>query len=75
MSESDKIKEKIGYYKFWLGIFTASDLATLTWLFQNFSELDTPLIAGSFAIITFLSSGVLKTHRSILKHIESLKNL
>ena len=35
MSEIDKIKERISYLKFWLGIQVAVALADITWIIDN----------------------------------------
>lgn len=75
MSEIDKIKERIGYLKVWLGIFVASDIGLFTWIIDN---LESPtlmkLIMAGIAAFG-IAVGVVKTHFSINKKINKLEEL
>lgn len=52
MSRAEKIKEQIGFIKFWLGIFVATILAIIGWIFVNFETAPYwQLILASISVI------------------------
>ena len=75
MSEADKIKESIGYLKFWLGILVASDIGLVTWFINNFDTLS--LVTGIGAVIIFglFGFGIFKLHKGIERKIDRLEAL
>jgi hypothetical protein len=75
MSESDLIKEKIAYYKFWLGIMVITDISLFGWLISNFISAPLMIAGGCIMTIYFITGGIVATHRSIERHIEKLRNL
>lgn len=52
MSRAEKIKEQIGFIKFWLGIFVATILAIIGWISVNFETAPYwQLILASISVI------------------------
>ncbi len=57
MSKIDKIKEKIGLMKFWLGVIVALIISDSSWLINNFSKKsDFLFICGIFNNFIYYSS-------------------
>ena len=75
MSEADLIKEKIAYYKFWLGIMVITDISLFGWLVSNFISAPLTIVVGCITTIYFITGGIVVTHRRIDRHIEKLRNL
>ena len=46
MSELDLIKEKIGYYKVWLGIMVITDISLVGWLVGNYASASLMIVGG-----------------------------
>ena len=75
MSELDLIKEKIAYYKVWLGIMVITDISLFGWLVSNFKSSPWIIITGCLMAIYVISTGVLVIHHRIESNIEKLRNL
>ena len=74
MSKIDKIKEKISFLKFWLGICVALIISDCSWLINNFGKYNFLFILGIiflFILLYFL----LKLNYKINKYIEKLEDL
>lgn len=54
VAKIDKLKEKLGILKFWLGIVVATLLALVGWLATNYQKADILLII--LAVICMISS-------------------
>ena len=75
MSESEKIKERIGYLKFWLGVCVASDIGLSSWLFNNRATLDLQTGIGLVSLVCVFSLGAFRIHKNIDQRINQLKDL
>jgi len=75
MSELEKVRERIGYLKFWLGVCVASDIGLSSWLFNNQDTLDVykGLILGLLIIV--FSFGAFRIHKGIDQKINQLEDL
>lgn len=71
---NDKIKEKINYYKLWLGILVITDIGLISWYINNYKAVDRWMLYGSITVITFLSISSFIIHIIITKNINKIKN-
>ena len=75
MSKKDKVKEKIGVLKFWLGVAVATLLAIIGWAVTNFGKISVWFLALSLFIIICLCVASVVISRYINKHIDDLEDL
>ena len=75
MSELDLIKEKIGYYKVWLGIMVITDISLVGWLVGNYASASLMIVGGCILSIYLITGGIAFIHWRIGRHIEKLRNL
>lgn len=75
MSELDVAKEKIAYFKLWLGIMVVTDISLIGWFIGNYGRASARLLfAGLFAVV-LVSVGIFVLHRRIERRIERLREL
>lgn len=71
----DKIKERIGYLKLWLGVTIITTISLLTWFIKNYTEVDDLRIYSCSIAIIFLLIVILILNRKIIKDIDYLEDL
>ena len=75
MSELDRLKEQIGYLKFWQGIVVVTDISLAGWLISA-SDIAAPLtVVLAIAGVVLLSLGIVILHRQIERRIEHIGRL
>jgi len=74
MSKIDKIKEKINYLKFWIGICVASIISLGTWLSLNFGKFNNLYLIGVvlFFLLLCLIIFLDKKIRNLINELEEL---
>jgi hypothetical protein len=75
MSELDRIREKLVYLRFWLGIMVATDIAMVGWLISTPRGANAALwFAGVFGAIV-LALGIFLVHRQVERRIDHIGKL
>ena len=75
MSKKDKVKEKITYFRFWLGVAVATILAIIGWVLTNSAKVELWLLFLSFIAIIILLVMIIAVMRNIDKKIDELEDL
>ena len=75
MSKKDKVKEKITYLRFWLGVAVATILAVIGWGLTNSARVELWLLVLSFITIVVLLAMIIAIMRNIDKKIDELEDL
>lgn len=75
MSKKDKVKEKITYLRFWLGVAVATLLAIVGWALTNYTKIESWLLFLSFIAIVVLLPMIVIVMRKIDKKIDELEDL
>lgn len=75
MGKKDKVKEKITYFRFWLGIAVATILAIIGWVLTNSAKVEFWLLFLSFIAIVVLLVMIIAVMRNIDKKIDELEDL
>ncbi|WP_169753144.1 hypothetical protein [Campylobacter mucosalis] len=77
MPKLDEAKERLGFLKFWLGVFVTLLAGIISWIFTNYKTYTDPLEFFSVCIcaiglLVLIILGNLKS-KKILKEIRDLK--
>ena len=75
MSKIDKVKEKIGLAKFWLGVVVASLLAVVGWGITNYAKAELWLLILSLFCVASLGLLGYLLSKYINKKINELEDL
>jgi hypothetical protein len=75
MSQTDRIKEEVGWLKLVFGGFIAIDISLVAWLAQNYKAADTVLVALAVLAIFAVTIVLVVVNRSAFKRIAKLENL
>ena len=75
MSKKDKVKEKITYFRFWLGIAVATILAIIGWVLTNSAKVELWLLGLSFVATIALVFVIILIMRKINNKIDELEDL
>lgn len=73
--QKDKVKEKITYFRFWLGVAVATILAIIGWVLTNSAKVELWLLFLSFIAIVILLVMIIAVMRNIDKKIDELEDL
>jgi len=72
MAQLDRLKEQLGYLKFWLGIAVVTNISLAGWLISSFDTAARFTFALALAGMVLLSFGILFLHRQIERRIEQI---
>jgi NO-binding membrane sensor protein with MHYT domain len=75
MSQIDRVKEKIGWYKVLFGVLIAAALSLLAWLVNNLVTVPTWQLLCGVAGAVVVCAGIIAVHFYALKLIDSLGDL
>ena len=75
MPELDRVKEEVGYFKFWLGIVVVTDISLVGWLIVAVDQTDRLRIVLALLAIALLSFGAMVLHRAIDQRMERIGKL
>lgn len=75
MSESDKIKEEIGWLKVVFGLLVAIDVSLVAWTAQNFEKGSLFLLMLAAAIMVFTTWAIIFVNRKAYRKIDELGDL
>jgi hypothetical protein len=75
MPELDRLKERLAYAKFWLGIIVVTDIGLLGWLISSADDAQPlRLLLGLLAVMVLSFAGWL-LHQQIDRHMERIGRL
>ena len=75
MSESELVREKIAYLKFWLGVIVAVGVSLVGWLISHLHTSSWPLLTFGVIALLPLATGAWVLHKMIQRRIHSLRDL
>ena len=75
MAQIDIVKEKINYFKVWLGIFVITLIGLLGWISTNYETISNSKLVLSLLAILWLLVSIHFLNKTILEKINSLKDL
>jgi uncharacterized membrane protein YdjX (TVP38/TMEM64 family) len=75
MSQLDKIKEKIGQLKYWLGVLLGAFVALSTWLFNNIKSADSWQIVIVSILLSVFAIFIFKLNAKMTTQIERLEDV
>ena len=75
MPKLDRVKEEVGYFKFWLGIVVVTDISLVGWLIVAVDQTDRLRIVLALLAIALLSFGAMVLHRAIDQRMERIGKL
>ena len=71
LAEPERLRERIGYLKFWQGVVVVTDISLIGWLLSPSDHAMKQSILA-FTSIVVLSFGMLHLHRRIDRRIEQI---
>ena len=75
MSQTDRIKEELGWLKVVFGILVALDVSLVAWLAQNFSTANTGMLVAGLVVVVSLTGGVIWVSLVVYRRLEELEEL
>jgi hypothetical protein len=75
MSQTERLKEEIGWLKLVFGGFIAVDVSLVAWLAQNYKATDTHLLVLAVAAIIAVTVVLVAVNRSAFKRMARLEDL
>jgi hypothetical protein len=75
MSELDRLKERLVYLRFWLGIMVVTEITLVGWLISTPTSTNPTLwFIGAFGAV-LLGAGIYLVHRQIERRIAQIGKL
>jgi hypothetical protein len=75
MSELDRLKERLVYLRFWLGIMVVTEITLVGWLISTpISSHATLWFMGAFGAV-LLGCGIFLVHRQVERRIDQIGKL
>ena len=75
MSELDRLKERLVYLRFWLGIMVVTEITLVGWLISTPPSANSALwLIGAFGAV-LLGSGIYLVHRQVERRIDEIGKL
>lgn len=77
MSKLDKAKEKMGFYKLWLGVFIAVFVSVAGWGVSNLKSFDENfyLFISAFLLEIILFVGIFIVNKKMLRLLKEIEKL
>ena len=75
VSELDRLKEQLGYLRFWLGIMVVTEITLVGWLISTPNTADPVLWSLAAVGVVLLGFGIFLLHRQIERRIEEVRRL
>jgi hypothetical protein len=72
MATLDRLREQVGYLKFWQGIVVLTDISLVGWLISAVDEIDRLRLTLALLGIFLLTSGAIALHGRVAAHIEQI---
>lgn len=75
MSELDRLKERLVYLRFWLGIVVVAEISLIGWIASAVETASTRLLLLATATAVLLGLGIFLLHRHIERRIDEIGKL
>lgn len=75
MSESERVKEEIGWLKVVFAVLAAMDASVIAWLVQNFTSTSLVLLFGAVLAVALLTAGIVWANIVVYKRLAQLERL
>jgi len=75
MSEENKIKEEIGWYKVIFAILVATVISLLSWFAQNYELAKPSLLIFCLITIAIVVAVIIMINRRVFKNLDRLEEL
>jgi len=75
MSNTDKLKEEIGWLKVVFGILVAIDISLVAWLAQNITKAPIFLLVICALAVLSVTTGIVWINRAAYRKIDELEEL
>ena len=75
MPQLDRLKEQLGYLKFWLGVAVVTDISVAGWIMSASENAPPYIFALALSGLVLLSCGIVILHRRIERRIEEIGRL
>ena len=75
VSQTDKIKEEIGWLKVVFGALVATDISLVAWLAQNFRTTDFPLIVLAVITVAGTTIAIIGVNHAAFRRMAQLEKL
>lgn len=75
MSELDRLKERLVYLRFWLGIVVVAEISLIGWVASAVETASTRLLSLATVTAILLGLGIFLLHRHIERRIDEIGRL
>jgi len=75
VSQIDRIKEELGWFKVVFGVLVAMGASVVAWLAQNYSTAKPGLLVVTLFVVVCLGGGIIWINRVVFKRLDQLEKL
>ena len=75
MSELDRLKERLVYLRFWLGIMVVTEITLVGWLISTPASANPSLWFSAAFCAALLGGGIYLVHRQVERRIDQIGKL
>ena len=75
MSKIDKAKERLAYFKFWLGVMVVTDISLVGWLVSSAEAAPIHKVVGAVVAVVVITVAGFIVHRHVKRLIDTLEEL
>lgn len=75
MSKLDKVKERIAYLKFWLGVMVVTDISLFGWLVSGAVSAPVYKVVGALVSVAVITASGFAVHRRVERLIDELEDM
>jgi len=75
MSQSERLKEEIGWFKVVFGTLVAVGASVVAWLAQNYSTAKPVLLVVTLLVVVCLVGGIIWVNRVVFRRLDQLEKL
>ena len=75
MSQNERIKEELGWFKVVFAVSVAMAASVVAWLVQNYSTAKPGLLVSALLVVVGLGGGIIWVNRAVFKRLDQLEKL
>ena len=75
VSQNERIKEELGWFKVVFGVLVAMGASMVAWLAQNYSTARPVLLVVTFLLVVCLVGGIVWVNWVVFKRLDQLEKL
>lgn len=75
MSQTERIKEEIGWYKIVFGVLVAMAVSIVGWLAQHYLTAEPRFLVVTLLVVVGLVGGIIWVNRVVFKRLDQLEKL